>query len=103
MKATARPSTASSLFSSQASAIISSLLQKPDRGKMPPRLRAAMVKVAKVQGMCLRKPPMRRMSKVFVAWFTLPAPKKSSALKNAWLNRWKMAAAKPPTPRPIIM
>ena len=28
----------------------------------------------------------------WTAWITEPAPRKSSALKNAWVNRWKNAA-----------
>ena len=39
-----------------------------------------------------RSPPMRRMSKLCVAWLTEPAPRKSSALKKACVNRWKIAA-----------
>ena len=29
------------------------------------------------------------------AWITEPAPRKSSALKNAWVNRWKKPAVRP--------
>ena len=29
---------------------------------------------------------------------TLPAPRNSSALKKAWVTRWKMPAAYAPTP-----
>src|SRR3972149_4826173 len=43
------------------------------------------------------------MSNVPVAGFTEPAPRNSSALKKACVNRWKIAATSPPTPSPIIM
>jgi hypothetical protein len=31
-------------------------------------------------------------------WITLPAPRKRSALKKAWVMRWKIAATNAPTP-----
>ena len=33
-----------------------------------------------------------------IAWMTDPLPRKSSALKNAWVTRWKTPAANAPTP-----
>ncbi len=49
--------------------------------------------VAAVIGMNLRSAPMRRMScSSCMPWMTEPAPRKSSALKNAWVIMWKMAA-----------
>ena len=33
------------------------------------------------------------------AWMTEPAARKSSALKKAWVMRWKMAAEYAPTPQ----
>ncbi|MNC97161.1 hypothetical protein D3C83_147260 [compost metagenome] len=66
--------------------------QKPASGKKPDRLRLPMRNVANVMGIILRRPPMSRMSKVLVAWLTLPEPRKSSALKKACVTRWKIAA-----------
>jgi len=44
------------------------------------------------------------MSKVCPApWLAEPAPRNSSALKKAWVNRWKTAAVQAPTPRPMTM
>jgi hypothetical protein len=37
------------------------------------------------------------------AWITAPEQRKSSALKNACVNRWKMPAAYAPTPIPRNM
>ncbi len=71
---------------------ISSLDQKPANGKMPERLRLPITNVQNVIGIDLRRPPMRRISNVFVAWFTEPEPRKSSDLKNACVIRWKIAA-----------
>src|SRR5690348_2514101 len=40
-------------------------------------------------GNFFRRPPMLRMScSPESAWMTLPAPRKSSALKKAWVIRW---------------
>ena len=48
---------------------------------------------AKVIGIFLRRPPMLRMScSPSSAWITLPAPRKSSALKKACVITWKMPA-----------
>ena len=49
--------------------------------------------VTAVIGMYLRRPPMRRMScSSCMPWMTEPEPRKSSALKKAWVIMWKMAA-----------
>ena len=37
----------------------------------------------------------------WTAWITDPAPRKSSALKNACVNRWKKAALRPAGPSDI--
>ena len=51
------------------------------------------MKVAAVIGMYLRRPPMRRMScSSCMPWITEPEPRKSSALKKAWVTMWKIAA-----------
>ena len=48
--------------------------------------------VIQVIGMYLRKPPMFRMSWSWcMPMITEPAARKSSALKNAWVIRWKIA------------
>ena len=53
-----------------------------------------------VHGSCGVRPPIRRMScSPDSAWITEPAPRKSSALKNACVIRWKMPAANAPTPQ----
>ena len=55
--------------------------------------------IAKVKGMFLRRPPMLRMSCSWcIATITEPAPRNSSALKKAWVNKWKMPSEYPPTP-----
>ena len=38
-----------------------------------------------------------------IAWMTLPEPRNSRALKNAWVVRWKMPAAYAPVPTPRNM
>src|SRR5205814_2264 len=49
--------------------------------------------VTAVMGMYFASPPMRRMSCSWCrAMMTEPAARNSSALKNAWVIRWKMAA-----------
>ena len=51
------------------------------------------MKVTNVNGIALRKPPMRSID-----WFpaiapiTEPAPMNRSALKKAWVMRWKRPA-----------
>jgi len=37
------------------------------------------------------------------AWMRAPDPRKSRALKKAWVKRWKMPAVHAPTPRAMIM
>ena len=53
-----------------------------------------MSEVIQVIGMYLRRPPIRRMSCSWCsAMITEPAARNRSALKNAWVPRWKMLAA----------
>ena len=62
--------------------------------------------VTNVIGMYLRSPPMSFfMSKEWCEpeWLTEPAPRNSSALKNACVKRWNTAPVHAPTPRPITM
>ena len=47
---------------------------------------------------------MRRMScSPAIAWITEPLPRKSSALKNAWVMRWNAPAENAPTPIAVNM
>ena len=56
--------------------------------------------VAWVLGSLVLSPPILRMScSPDMAWITEPEPRKSSALKKACVMRWKMPAAKAPTPQ----
>ena len=49
--------------------------------------------VIAVIGMYLRRPPILRMScSSCIPWMTEPEPRKSSALKKAWVTMWKIAA-----------
>ena len=85
---------------------ISSLDQNPASGKIPASATEPIMNVQNVMGMDLRSPPMSFfMSKEWCEpeWLTDPAPRKSSALKNAWVKRWKTAPTQEPTPSPITM
>ena len=73
--------------------------KKPASGGMPAMARVATPKVRNVIGILRRIPPMRRMScSPCRPWITLPAPRNSSALKNACVIRWNMAAMYAPRP-----
>src|SRR3989442_13884546 len=77
---------------------ISSLLKKPARGGIPAMARVAIKNVRAVAGILPHSAPILRMScSPESAWITLPEPRKRSALKNAWVIRWKIPAAKAPT------
>ena len=39
----------------------------------------------------------------WTAWITDPAPRKRSALKKAWVKRWKSPAVYPPAATAVIM
>ncbi len=57
-----------------------------------------------VIGMYLRRPPKLRMSWSWcIAMITDPAPRNSSALKNACVIRWKIAPAYADTPSATVM
>ena len=72
---------------------MSSFDQNPENGGTPAIASQPMMNVTAVTGMILRKAPMRRMScSSCMPWITEPAPRKSSALKNACVIMWKMAA-----------
>ena len=78
---------------------ISSFDQKPASGGSAASAPPAMSIVQYVTGILRRSPPIFRMSCSFpVAWMTEPDPRKSSALKNACVARWKIAATGAPTP-----
>ena len=76
----------------------SSFDQNPASGAMPASAADPIRNVQNVTGMGFRKPPMSLMSLEWTAWITEPAPRKSSALKNACVNRWKNAALRPAGP-----
>ena len=60
--------------------------------------------VPAVIGMNFFKAPKRRMScSSAMPWMTEPEPKNSSALKNAWVIIWKIAATNEPVPIARIM
>ncbi len=70
----------------------SSFDQKPANGGMPEIASAPMIIVIAVIGMSLRSAPIRRMScSPSSPWITEPAPRKSRALKQAWVIMWKIA------------
>ena len=51
------------------------------------------MKVTNVNGIALRKPPiLSSVCMPAIAPITEPAPMNSSALKNAWVIRWKSPA-----------
>ncbi len=54
--------------------------------------------VQNVTGIDFRRPPMSLMLFECTAWITEPAQRKSSALKNACVNRWKTPAVSPSSP-----
>ncbi len=58
----------------------------------------------KVIGIFLRRPPIQRMSCSWCrAWMIAPEPRKSRALKKAWVTTWKKPAVKAPMPTPMNM
>ena len=72
---------------------ISSFEKKPDMSGKPESASAPIVKVAKVNGIALRKPPILSRSWLpAMAAITEPAHMKSSALKNACVIRWNIPA-----------
>ena len=60
--------------------------------------------VIQVMGMYLRKPPIWRISCTWcMAMITEPAPRNSSALKKAWVMRWKILAAYAEAPSATVI
>ena len=68
---------------SRAEARIASLLKNPENPGTPDIARVAIKNVQKVIGIFFLSPPILNMSFVCTAWITLPAPRKSKALKKA--------------------
>ena len=48
-------------------------------------------------------PPMSLMLLECTAWMSEPDPRKSRALKKAWVKRWNTAAVHAPQPRAMTM
>ena len=68
--------------------------KNPDVPGKPARARAPMIITVAVNGIALRRPPMRSMSWVpAIAEITEPADMNRSALKKACDIRWKKPAA----------
>ena len=63
------------------------MAKNPARGKIPMSASDPTMNVRNVHGMSLRRPPMSDMLLEWTAWITDPAPRKSRALKKAWVNR----------------
>src|SRR5205807_10488811 len=83
---------------------MASLLKNPEVPGTPAMASEAQKMVQQVHGILLRSPPiLRRSCSPETAWMTLPAPRKSNALKNAWVTRWKTPAEKAPQPTPTNM
>ncbi len=76
----------------------SSFDQNPASGAMPASAADPIRNVQNVTGIGFRNPPMSLMLLEWTAWITEPAPRKSSALKNACVNRWKNDALRPAGP-----
>ncbi len=84
--------------------MISSLLQKPAKGGIPAIAIVPIRKSVWVQGIFDFNAPILRIScSPDNAWMTDPADKNKSALKNAWVIRWKTAAVYAPRPQPRNM
>ena len=75
------------------SAKMASLEKNPLKNGNPVSAAVPTAKVRHVVGIRPRKPPIFQMSCSWcIAWMTEPAPRNSSALKKAWVKRWKMPA-----------
>ena len=75
------------------------MLKKPENPGIPAIASVATRNVAYVTGRCFLRPPIfLRSCSPLIAWITLPEPRNSSALKNACVIRWNIAAENAPTP-----
>ena len=67
--------------------------KKPEVPGKAASARQPISSMTQVNGNALRKPPIRSMFCRFaIAPITDPAAMNSSALKNAWVSRWKKPA-----------
>ena len=83
---------------------IESFEKKPENGGMPTRESEPTRNATKVSGISFRRPPILRMSCSSArAWMTMPAARKSSALKKACVIRWNIAFGYAPIPAPRNM
>ena len=83
---------------------MSSFENQPDSGANPASASAPTVKVANVNGIALRKPPMRSMFWMpAMAPITDPAAMNRRALKKACVIRWNRPPSYPPVETPRIM
>src|SRR5271165_230544 len=83
---------------------MASLLKYPEVKGNPEIASEAQASVRQVHGANFFRPPMCRMScSPWQAWITLPAPRKSRALKNACVIRCHTPAENAPTPTPRNM
>ena len=84
--------------------MIGSFEKKPENGKMPTSASEPTRNTHFVYGSARPSPPMRRMScSPASAWMTIPAARKSSALKKACVIRWNIPAAYAPIAAPTNM
>ena len=84
--------------------MMSSLDSQPENGGRPASVRPPMRKQTKVNGIALRKPPIRSSDCTpAIAPISEPAAMNSSALKKAWVMRWNRPAEYAPTETPMIM
>ncbi len=69
------------------------MLKKPEVPGKPASARAPQINIAQVNGIARRKPRIRSMSWIAaIAAMIEPAAMNSSALKKAWVIRWKSPA-----------
>ena len=92
--------------------MIKPLLKNAAKGGNPLVVIIIMPIKIKLIGIALRKPPIKRMSLVPMAWMMPPAMRNPRPSKKAWLTMWKRLANQPslsapaavaPAPRPAIM
>ena len=77
---------------------------KPLKHGKPAKRQRADENVLNVTGIFLASAPIFQMSCSWcIAWMTEPAPRNSSALKNACVVRWNMPASGECRPTPITM
>ena len=83
---------------------MASLEKKPLKGHTPAKANVPTMNVQNVTGIFLRSAPIFQMSCSWcIEWITEPAPRNSSALKNACVVRWNMPASGAAKPTPMTM